>query len=383
MSERAVKSPVFVDKHGKTTSPEIKRIESEKWLQKFLPTCPDILPVSDIDSNYADLMYVCSEASTKTSKKGTGHVDIIFISKSGRLVLVETKLHRNPESCREVLGQILDYAANIRASGWDYSTLNDLYGKSDLYTDMKKKFKDLPDKETFIDAVHRHIRHAEFLMLIVGDTIRPTVENIAAFVNSPIDMKYKLALCEIKTYALGDKFLVIPQLTMNTKHIERAVITIKNDNIVCSAPGADTEPSAKRTNDYISEEEFVNKFVAKNSNIPEASVYDFFNDLRNMGMSVTTATKHVGVGIPKVISLFEISDNNIWFVPSAISKRLKGANKSAKLSYFLEAMKPFLTSGQTPYVEMRKFYKLNTNIMTTNRKSFVNTMVKIKEIIQD
>ena len=100
-------------------------------------------------------------------------------------------------------------------------------------------------------------------------------------------------------------------------------------------------------------------------------------------MSVTTATKHVGVGIPKVISLFEISDNNIWFVPSAISKRLKGTNKSAKLSYFLEAMKPFLTSGQTPYVEMRKFYKLNTNIMTTNRKSFVNTMVKIKEIIQD
>ena len=49
MSERAVKSPVFVDKHGKTTSPEIKRIESEKWLQKFLPTCPDILPVSDIE----------------------------------------------------------------------------------------------------------------------------------------------------------------------------------------------------------------------------------------------------------------------------------------------------------------------------------------------
>ena len=234
MSNRVVKSPVIVDKKGKPNYPEIERIPSEKWLQDFLPLCPDVLPVADIDSNYADLTYVCNEASIKTSKKGTGHVDVIFISKSGRLVLVETKLHRNPESCREVLGQILDYAANIRASDWDYSTLNDLYGKNDLYSDMQKKFKDLPDEDTFIQNVNRYIKQAEFLMMIVGDTIRPTVENIAAFVNSPIDMKYKLTLCEIKTYKMGDKYLVIPQLTTDTIHIERAVITIQNNNIVCS-----------------------------------------------------------------------------------------------------------------------------------------------------
>ncbi len=378
MSNRVVKSPVIVDKKGKPNYPEIERIPSEKWLQDFLPLCPDVLPVADIDSNYADLTYVCNEASIKTSKKGTGHVDVIFISKSGRLVLVETKLHRNPESCREVLGQILDYAANIRASDWDYSTLNDLYGKNDLYSDMQKKFKDLPDEDTFIQNVNRYIKQAEFLMMIVGDTIRPTVENIAAFVNSPIDMKYKLALCEIKTYKMGDKYLVIPQLTTDTIHIERAVITIQNNNIVCSTKNQLEESHTKQSADYITEEKFVSDFVSKNSNISETAVYDFLNALRDAGYVVSTRTKHVTIGILNVISLFEISENRMWFTPSRINSWLKGTNKSAKFQYFMEAMKPYVT---TNHKALDKFYIVNSNVMTTARKSFIETLKKVKDVI--
>lgn len=378
MSNRVVKSPVIVDKKGKPNYPEIERIPSEKWLQDFLPLCPDVLPVADIDSNYADLTYVCNEASIKTSKKGTGHVDVIFISKSGRLVLVETKLHRNPESCREVLGQILDYAANIRASDWDYSTLNDLYGKNDLYSDMQKKFKDLPDEDTFIQNVNRYIKQAEFLMMIVGDTIRPTVENIAAFVNSPIDMKYKLALCEIKTYKMGDKYLVIPQLTTDTIHIERAVITIQNNNIVCSTKNQLEESHTKQAADYITEEKFVSDFVSKNSNISETAVYDFLNALRDAGYVVSTRTKHVTIGILNVISLFEISENRMWFTPSRINSWLKGTNKSAKFQYFMEAMKPYVT---TNHKALDKFYIVNSNVMTTARKSFIETLKKVKDVI--
>lgn len=378
MSNRVVKSPVIVDKKGKPNYPEIERIPSEKWLQDFLPLCPDVLPVADIDSNYADLTYVCNEASIKTSKKGTGHVDVIFISKSGRLVLVETKLHRNPESCREVLGQILDYAANIRASDWDYSTLNDLYGKNDLYSDMQKKFKDLPDEDTFIQNVNRYIKQAEFLMMIVGDTIRPTVENIAVFVNSPIDMKYKLTLCEIKTYKMGDKYLVIPQLTTDTIHIERAVITIQNNNIVCSTKNQLEESHTKQSADYITEEKFVSDFVSKNSNISETAVYDFLNALRDAGYVVSTRTKHVTIGILNVISLFEISENRMWFTPSRINSWLKGTNKSAKFQYFMEAMKPYVT---TNHKALDKFYIVNSNVMTTARKSFIETLKKVKDVI--
>ena len=215
-------------------------------------------------------------------------------------------------------------------------------------------------------------------MMIVGDTIRPTVENIAAFVNSPIDMKYKLALCEIKTYKMGDKYLVIPQLTTDTIHIERAVITIQNNNIVCSTKNQLEESHTKQSADYITEEKFVSDFVSKNSNISETAVYDFLNALRDAGYVVSTRTKHVTIGILNVISLFEISENRMWFTPSRINSWLKGTNKSAKFQYFMEAMKPYVT---TNHKALDKFYIVNSNVMTTARKSFIETLKKVKDVI--
>lgn len=215
-------------------------------------------------------------------------------------------------------------------------------------------------------------------MMIVGDTIRPTVENIAAFVNSPIDMKYKLALCEIKTYKMGDKYLVIPHLTTDTKHIERAVITIENNNIVCSTTKQSHESHNKQPADYITEEKFVNDFVTRNPNISETAVYDFLKDIRSVGYVVSTRTKHVTIGIQNVISLFEISENRMWFTPSKIQNWLKGTNKSAKFQYFMEAMKPYVT---TNHKALDKFYLVNSNVMTTSKKSFLEALKKVKDVI--
>lgn len=383
MSDRMSQTPLIIDKNGNISSPEIKTVPSEKWLQKLLPQCPELLPTAAIDpQKYSNLTYICGEASTTTSKKGQGHIDLLYISDTGHLILVETKLHRNPESCREVVGQIMDYAANISTS-WNYDKLNDLYGKQDLYADIHKKYKNVSVEETFIQNVNTNLRRGEMLMLIVGDTIRPSVENIAAFINSPIDKKHQLALCEIKTYKMGDKFLAIPQLTTSTKLIERAVITIKDDRIVSQSPSESQQTN--KTDGYkyfqISEEEFVSKFTAKNPKISAETVYDFLEALRNAGFFTHSATKQVSIGISKVIALFQMSDDSIWFVPSTLQSRLKGNNATAALSYFLELMRPFLTSGQSPYKNMRKFYRLDLGVITTRRTDFISALMKFKSTL--
>jgi hypothetical protein len=43
----------------------------------------------------------------------------ILINPDGRICLVECKLWHNPESVREVVGQILDYAAVVAALSYD------------------------------------------------------------------------------------------------------------------------------------------------------------------------------------------------------------------------------------------------------------------------
>ncbi len=63
----------------------------ENFIQKIAFEHPDCLPVTEIDRTYEDLIPVCMELSTDA-----GPLDILYVTPKGRLVIVETKLWRNP-----------------------------------------------------------------------------------------------------------------------------------------------------------------------------------------------------------------------------------------------------------------------------------------------
>jgi hypothetical protein len=65
----------------------------EAWLQNALFRHPRALPVREIDPHIGELIPVCTEIET-----GAGPADILYVTRTGQLVLVETKLWRNPEA---------------------------------------------------------------------------------------------------------------------------------------------------------------------------------------------------------------------------------------------------------------------------------------------
>ena len=77
----------------------------EKWLQKLLYKHPKILPVDLLDEKFASPISIGREIA---------NIDNLFISPKGHLVIVETKLWRNPEAHRTVVAQILDYAVDFQ-----------------------------------------------------------------------------------------------------------------------------------------------------------------------------------------------------------------------------------------------------------------------------
>ena len=89
---------------------------SENWLQHRLFENPQSLPLQEIDPAYQQVCPLCMEMST-----AAGPIDVVYITPQGRLVIVETKLWRNPEARRKVVAQILDYAKELK--GWTYSDL--------------------------------------------------------------------------------------------------------------------------------------------------------------------------------------------------------------------------------------------------------------------
>jgi hypothetical protein len=86
---------------------------SERWLQEALFAFPEALPVKEIDPHIGPLIPVGMEIET-----GSGPADIVFVTPTGQVDLVETKLWRNPQARREIVGQILDYAKQLTI--WTY-----------------------------------------------------------------------------------------------------------------------------------------------------------------------------------------------------------------------------------------------------------------------
>lgn len=83
-------------------------VGSEAELQTFLKEHPDLIPLEEIDLKAQPLLCIGWEVGL-----ASGTESILYIDPSGLLTVVETKLKRNPEARREVVGQILEYAAQM------------------------------------------------------------------------------------------------------------------------------------------------------------------------------------------------------------------------------------------------------------------------------
>lgn len=143
-------------------------IYDEKWLQQLIFANADLLPFYEIDADYTGAVPVCMELATKS-----GRVDCIYVTPSGRLVIAETKLYRNPQSRREVIGQILDYAKDLM--NWSYDELDTkvcaINGGLSLFELVKADGHEVLEA-SFIDTVQRNLSKGRFLLLVVGDGIR-------------------------------------------------------------------------------------------------------------------------------------------------------------------------------------------------------------------
>lgn len=242
----------------------------EDFLQVTLHNAPDILPIEELDLNYAPLISLGREII---------NIDNLFITPTGNLTLVETKLWRNPEATREVVAQVLDYAS--RLSTWHYSDLEDAarsalspapIGDGTLYEYVAGKFPNevLPEAE-FVDAVQRNLRDARFLLLVVGDGIKENLENILGQLHRQPQMLYKFCLVEIHIYenpANFDGRLLMPIVVANTTEIVRTLVRVQTTGsapVSVSVEAQVDAPTNNGTRRTISEDLFFEEIKDENT----------------------------------------------------------------------------------------------------------------------
>lgn len=223
------------DASGEALNPvgEQERAYHEDWLQQLLRRHPEILPAAQIDAIYHPLISIGREVGTDS-----GPIDNLFITPRGYLVLVETKLWRNPQAKREVVAQAIDYAASL--SRWTYSRLD---GAVRSYLKAYEKVDlDLLDwverqcgpveggRHFFEETVAKNLRLGRFLTFIVGDRIRQSLVDMLKHVNRTPQLAIDVALVELHCYrwTRGEEWplLVIPRVMARTQVVERSTIQV-------------------------------------------------------------------------------------------------------------------------------------------------------------
>ena len=327
-----------------TRIPFTQKRFDEGWLQELISNNPYILPVSVIEPFFTPLIPIGREIPVDA-----GFIDNLFISPEGYLTIVETKLWRNPEARREVVGQIIDYAKDLNK--WDYVKLNkevsiyhqNTIGKPRGIIELINEVHPIEeeDEPAIIDNISRNLNQGRFLLLIVGDGIRESVEAMADYLGQTPQLNFSLALVELQVYELltsSEKLLlVVPQIITRTKEIVRAVVHVQGaetsnvrvdlDLDVDEVNSVSTKSSKKRIR--LSEQDFFNII---NNNLDRENIKllgDLLDRLKSLGCFNQPQSSSITVrlndpsGSSQKLSLLTITTSGSIYISGYLPGKLK------------------------------------------------------------
>ncbi|WP_421935531.1 hypothetical protein [Phenylobacterium sp.] len=241
---------------------------TERWLQELLQRNPALLPVEQIEPALAALVPVCMELPLSC-----GYADNLFMTPEGGIVLVEAKLWRNPEARREVVGQVLDYAkdlASLQYGGLEAAVRRARSEPGCSLFQLVRGPDAAPESEApFIDAVTRNLRLGRALLIVAGDGVQQSAEQLAEFLQRHVSLHFTFALVEVSLWRVPqtDQVFVQPKVVARTVQIERAVVRMEAG--VAASPPEVTPALANSRPQTLSTDEFYDHLAKVDPQLPD------------------------------------------------------------------------------------------------------------------
>lgn len=207
---------------------ETKSRFNEDWLQKVIHYNPQSYPIENPLNSDLKIISLGREINS-----GAGYIDILLLTSDAELIVVETKLWRNPEKSRTVLAQILDYAKEL--CKWDYEDLNDavISAQRDQKSSKILSLKDIIVQEfsnqnltDFLEILFQNIQKGIMNLSIIGDKISPNLLLLSDTLQTSPGLSFNLKLIEMKLFSYGEDIIMIPDLVGKTKEVVRGVVKV-------------------------------------------------------------------------------------------------------------------------------------------------------------
>ena len=292
-------SPVFLPSLSSTDPPvqlEPSRNQAgkphhhdEAFVRDLIHRAPGILPISEIEPIFEQARAICIELPNPA-----GFADNLLVTPEGGIVLVECKLQRNLQARREVIAQIMDYAAQLQS--WTFEDLDSAVRRAELPDGGKpnglvESFDQHEDFDPirFMDAITRNLRRGRMLLLVVGDGIRESLESLTETIQRHPGFHAALGLIELKVFPLPQGgFIVQPRTLLRTLNIERGVVTFSDDRLAIApppnSPGNEAVNASGKRPASLTEEEFYTILASKSPEFPRI-VKSFAHRLEKLGLT--------------------------------------------------------------------------------------------------
>jgi len=182
----------------------------EDALQTLLQKYPEVIPgaqISPTQDSPPRFMLLRREMPI-----GNWSLDHLYVDQYGILTLIETKLTENPEARREVVGQIIEYAANA-TTAWASGKLRQY--ATEFWSNQGKSFENVVletfgdiDIENLWELIEDNLAHNRIRLIITADDIRPEVRRMIEFLNREMQNTEVLGL-ELRAYGDDIESLVL------------------------------------------------------------------------------------------------------------------------------------------------------------------------------
>jgi hypothetical protein len=199
--------------------------DTEALLQEYLAHHPDLLAGDQINSSAPRRwLLVAREAPLASEEDGAGRwsVDHLFLDQDAVPTIVEVKRSTDTRIRREVVGQMLDYAANAVVY-WSVEELRARFegGHADPEQELREFLGELDgDPERFWREVKTNLQAGKVRLVFVADEVPVELRRVVEFLNGQMDPAEVLAV-EIKQYVGDGVKALVPRVVGQTVEAQR------------------------------------------------------------------------------------------------------------------------------------------------------------------
>jgi len=168
---------------------------------------------------------------TELEVDSSRYPDVVGVSESGEITIVECKLRANPEIRRAVVGQILAYASGLW--GLTYEAFDKKFsaraGDGRSLADRMLACADPDwDEEAFREAVAANLAAGRFHLVIAVDEITDELKGIVRYLNAQTGSNVQIAALELRYSADGDVEILVPAVYGQEAADQKAVAPPKH-----------------------------------------------------------------------------------------------------------------------------------------------------------